>query len=75
MTAAHVTLSANACVLRLESRDGGVPLNLNRQQLHSLLEALARLCRTAGWVEEARMPGWLGVRAPVNEQSVPPKGS
>lgn len=71
--AAHLKLSANACVLRLEARDGSVPLNLNRQQVHSFLEALARLCRTAGWVGEAHLPGWLGVPERPDEQPAPPK--
>lgn len=69
--AAHLKLSANACMLRLEAREVSVPLNLNRQQVHSFLEALARLCRTAGWVEEARLPEWLGVSERCNAQSAP----
>lgn len=73
--AAHFKLSTNACVLRLEARDGSVPLNLNRQQVHNLLEALAQLCRTAGWVEQAPVPGWLGIPERSKRQSVPPQAN
>jgi len=58
--AAHLKLRPDGCSLRLQATEGELSLNLNRQQLHSFLEALAKLCRTARWTEATVLPDWLG---------------
>ncbi len=71
-TSVHFTLTAQSCSLCLEASEGKLNLNLNRQQLHSMLEALARLCRAARWIDAACLPVWLGTPEPQGVPALPP---
>jgi hypothetical protein len=69
---ARLRVGEPLCTLTLVSDPAQLALNLNRHDAHGLLEAVARLCRHARWLQGVEFPAWLGTPEPGDPAEGPP---